>query len=205
MAALRVLRWLVVATAGLIAGGWLLRRGAAHAHTVGLAKVLNTDLSRLAGPIRAYAGEAEVNPVLLAAILHNESYKPHSPLLERAWQKLHRDSALGVANMHRAAYERTRRGRPFAERRWHDLAHDADLAVRAAAWHLRDLAEHLPAHGTAPYSHDGLLALGYVAGARNMLKFARGASPGPQAGAYVERLREYWPQARELVEPHIGR
>ena len=205
MGAQRVLRWLVAATAGLVAGGWLLRRAAAHAHTAGLAKMLNTDLSRLAGPIRTHACEAGVNPVLLAAILHNESYKPHSPLLERAWQKLHRDSALGVANMHRAAYERTRRGRPFAERRWQDLAHDADLAVRAAAWHLRDLGEHLPEHRTAQYSHDELLAMGYVAGARNMLKFARGASPGPQARAYVERLREYWPQAHKAVEPHTSR
>jgi hypothetical protein len=205
MGAQQVLRWLAAAAAGMIAGRWLLRRGAAHAHSSGLADMLNTDVSALAGPIRAHALEADVNPILLAAILHNESYKPHSPLLERAWQKLHRDSALGVANMHRAAYEQTRRGRPFAERPWKDLAHDADLAVRAAAWHLRDLATHLPDSREATYTSDELLAMGYVAGARNMLKFARGASPGPQARAYVDRLREYWPQARGVVDAPASR
>jgi hypothetical protein len=36
-------------------------------------------------------------------------------------------------------------------------------------------------------------AMGYVAGARNVLTFVRGTSPGPPARAYVERFREYWP------------
>ncbi|MFL6122199.1 transglycosylase SLT domain-containing protein [Actinophytocola sp.] len=163
-----------------------------------MAKVVNTDVSRLAGPVREHAGAAGVNPVLLMAILANESYKPHIPLLERAWQKLHRDSALGVANMHRGAYERTRRGRSFARRSWKELAHDESLAVEAAAWHLHDLAARLPGRASG-FTDDELLAMGYNAGARNMLRFARGTRPGAQAQAYLDRLREHWAQARDAV------
>jgi hypothetical protein len=45
--------------------------------------------------------------------------------------------------------------------------------VCAAAWHLRDLATHLPDSQEAVYTFDEMLAMGYVAGASNMLRFAR--------------------------------
>jgi hypothetical protein len=180
--------------------GWLVRRGAAHAHTAGVAGVApGTDPARLAEEVRAHADAAGVNPVLLMAILYNESYKPHIPVLERAWQKLHRDSAFGVANMHRGAYERTRHGRPFAGRSWKELPHDAGLAVEAAAWHLHDLATRLPGDRASTFTDDELLAMGYNAGARNMVRFAQGTGPGPQARAYVDRLREHWARAEAAL------
>jgi hypothetical protein len=104
--------------------------------------------------------------------------------------------------MHRLAYARTRRGRPFAGRPWQDLAHDVDLAVCAAAWHLRDLATQLPEPRVSTFTDDQLLAMGYVSGARNMHRFARGRRPGPQAQAYVDRLREHWSRACVAVDEH---
>jgi hypothetical protein len=192
-----------VPVAALVAG-WLVRRLAAHAHSTGLAgmtpQATSHDPERLAPAVRAHAEAAEVNPVLLMAILYNESYKPHGPLLERAWQLLHRDSAFGVANMHRLAYERTRRGRPFAGRTWSELPGDPDLAVQAAAWHLHDLLAQLPRLTTDTFTADELVAMGYNAGVRNMSRFAKGTPPGPRAQAYLDQLREHWPRAEAALE-----
>jgi len=195
-------RWLLGAVGGLEVSGWLVRRGAAHAHTglvgVGL-PTTGTDPAELAAEVRVHAARAGVNPVLVMAILYNESYKPHVAVLERAWQLLHRDSAFGVANMHRGTYERVRRGRPFAGRPWKALPGDGGLAVQAAAWHLRDLAARLPDRLAGAFTEDELLAMGYNSGARNMLRFARGTRPGPQARAYLERLRTHWAEAERAL------
>lgn len=197
--------WLLgtVSTAAVL-GGWLTVRAAARAHTSGLAGVApqkkNGSPEHLAPRVRAHAAAADVNPVLLMAILYAEAYKPHYPLLERAWQLLHRDSAFGVANMHRRTYEHTRTGRPFSSRAWRELPDDPDLAVQAAAWHLHDLRTRLP-RTAGPYPEDELLAMGYNTGPRNMTRFARGRRPGPQARAYLDRVRDYWePAARALDE-----
>ncbi|GAB1510971.1 hypothetical protein JCM33774_30130 [Actinophytocola sp. KF-1] len=183
-------------------GGWLVRTAAARAHTSGMAGVApqtpSRDPEQLAPAVHTHAAAAEVNPVLLMAILLAEAYKPHHPLLERAWQALHRDAALGVANMHRRTYERTRPGRPFADRPWKDLPGDPELAIQAAAWHLHDLRAQLPA-GPARFPSDELLAMGYNAGARNMTRFAHGRRPGPQSRAYLDRIREYWDRAEKAV------
>ncbi len=198
--------WVLGTLSAVAMGGWVVRRGVARAHTSGVAGMApqGRDPARLAAAVRTHADEAGVNPVLLMAILYNESYKPHVPLLERAWQKLHRDSSFGVANMHRRTYEHVRAGRPFADRAWKELPRDADLAIRAAAWHLRDLRSQLPhpATGsvtTGAFTTDELLAMGYNAGERNMVKFAGGRRPGPQARAYVDRLREHWEQAEQAL------
>jgi hypothetical protein len=181
-------------------GGWLVRWGAARAHTTGVVGVLpGGDPARLADEVRSHADAAGVNPVLLMAILYNEAYKPHVPLLERAWQAFRRDSSFGVANMHRRTYERTRFGRRFAERAWRELPGDPELAIAAAAWHLHDLSTQLPDTTGGAFTTDELLAMGYNAGARNMLRFANGRQPGPRARAYVDRLREHWDQADKAV------
>jgi soluble lytic murein transglycosylase-like protein len=159
----------------------------------------NYDPPRFAGPVVTHAQAAGINPVLLMAVLYNESYKPHDPELERAWQKVDPDAAFGVANMHRAAFDDTKRGREFANRRWEELPDDPDLAIQAAAWYLRDLAAHLPVSPSGPYTGDELLALGYNAGPSAMRSAARGAAPGTQAKAYVDRLRDNWPAAETAV------
>lgn len=153
-----------------------------------------------AEPVRRFAAEAGVNPQLLMAILYNESYKPHDPDLERAWQRSKPDASFGIANMHRAAFEDTRPGRPFASRQWEELPDDRDLAIQAAAWHLHDLAAQLPARASAPLTRDELLALGYNAGAGNMLAFARGVKIGPQAQSYLDRLRDNWEKSGTAVK-----
>ncbi|MFD0028954.1 transglycosylase SLT domain-containing protein [Streptomyces sp. NPDC127172] len=157
------------------------------------------DPAAYAPQVRARAAEAGVSPRLLMAILYNESYKPHDPALERAWQRYKPGAAFGIANMHRAAFDETKRGRAFAGRRWEELPDDPDLAVRAAAWYLHDLARQLPAHPSGPYDKDELLALGYNAGAGNMQAFARGATPGSQAADYLSRLRSNWEKAGRAV------
>ncbi|MET7657593.1 transglycosylase SLT domain-containing protein [Streptomyces sp. NPDC005373] len=157
------------------------------------------DPAAYAPQVRARAAEAGVSPRLLMAILYNESYKPHDPALERAWQRYKPGAAFGIANMHRAAFDETKRGRAFAGRRWEELPDDRDLAVRAAAWYLHDLARQLPAHPSGPYDKDELLALGYNAGAGNMQAFARGATPGSQAADYLSRLRSNWEKAGRAV------
>ncbi|MCZ0993090.1 lytic transglycosylase domain-containing protein [Streptomyces noursei] len=138
-------------------------------------------------------------PQLLMAILYNEAYKPHDPALERAWQRYKPDAAFGIANMHRAAFDEVRRGRDFADRKWEELPDDRKLAVEAAAWYLHDLDRRLPAQRPAGYSRDDLLALGYNAGAGNMLAFAHGTAPGAQARSYLDRLHANWAQAGRAV------
>ncbi|WP_335938144.1 lytic transglycosylase domain-containing protein [Streptomyces sp. PTD5-9] len=149
--------------------------------------------------VRAHAGRAGIAPRLLMAILYNESYKPHDPELERAWQRYKPGAAFGIANMHRAAFDETKRRHGFADRRWEELPDDRDLALKAAAWHLHDLAALLPAHWPASYTKDELLALGYNTGSGNMLAFARGARPGSQAQSYLDRLHANWDKAGKAV------
>ncbi|MFJ5234397.1 transglycosylase SLT domain-containing protein [Kitasatospora sp. NPDC088391] len=157
------------------------------------------DPPRFAAEVRKYAAEAGVDPQLVMAILYNESYKPHGPDVERAWQKMKPDASFGVANMHRAAYEECSKGRPFADRPWEDLPDDPALAVRAASWHLHDLGAQLPAKWAGPYNRNELMALGYNTGAGNMLAFARGANPGPEARSYLDRLHDNWEKSAKAL------
>ncbi|MGW1174435.1 lytic transglycosylase domain-containing protein [Kitasatospora sp. NPDC002543] len=158
------------------------------------------DPADYAAPVRQYAAEAGVDPQLLMAILYNEAYKPHDPELERAWQRGKPDASFGIANMHRAAFDDTKPGRPFASRQWEELPDDRNLAVQAAAWHLHDLAAQLPARPGVSLTRDELMALGYNAGAGNMLAFARGVKIGSQAQSYLDRLRDNWSKSGEAVK-----
>ncbi|WP_260189669.1 lytic transglycosylase domain-containing protein [Actinophytocola gossypii] len=155
--------------------------------------------ARYAAQVVTHTGPAGINPVLLMAILYNESYKPHDPDLERAWQKIDPDASFGIANMHRAAFDDTKRGRDFAGRQWEELPDDPDLAIQAAAWYLHDLATQLPPNWPGPYTRDELLALGYNTGPGNMLAFAQGSTPGEQAQSYLDKLRDNWPGAETDV------
>ena len=157
------------------------------------------DPADYAPQVRARARQAGIDARLLMAILYNEAYKPHDPALERAWQKYKPDAAFGIADMHRATFDAVRQGRDFAGRRWEELPDDRDLAIESAAWYLHDLAAQLPAAWPASYSKDDLLALGYNAGTGNMLAFARGATPGPQAHSYLDRLHANWTKAGKAV------
>ena len=81
--------------------------------------------------------------------------------------------------MHRATFDQTRRGRPFATWQWQELADDPDLAIEAEAWYLHDLAAQLPAKHIGQYTTtDELLALGHNAGPGNMKAFGRGSPTG---------------------------
>ena len=157
------------------------------------------DPARFAAQVRKYAGQAGIRPQLLMAILYNESYKPHDPELERSWANIDSDPAFGIANMHRPAFDDTKRGRPFAGRKWEELPDDPTLAIQAAAWHLHDLAKRLPSQPSSQLSKDELLALGYNAGGGNMRAFAKGRKPGPQAQSYLDRLHENWAKSAEAV------
>ncbi|MDX6281547.1 MAG: hypothetical protein QOH03_2618 [Kribbellaceae bacterium] len=156
------------------------------------------DPAEFAVPVRKYAARAGISSQLLMAILYNESYKPHDPQLERSWQHFKEDSAFGIANMHRAAFDETKRGR-FGKRQWDELPDHPDLAIEAAAWHLHDLARRLPDRRSSRFSKDELLALGYNTGAGNMRAFATGAHPGAQAQSYLDNLHENWDKAAKAV------
>jgi hypothetical protein len=158
------------------------------------------DPAQFAPQVRTYAGQAGIDPQVLMAILYNESYKPHDPALERAWQKLDPDAAFGVANMHQDAFDDTKRGRDFADRDWQDLPDDPGLAIEAAAWYLHDLAAQLPASWSARYTKDELLALGYNAGPATMKAFARGGTPGSVAQSYLDRLHANWDTAARALQ-----
>jgi len=142
--------------------------------------------------VRKHAKAAGVDPVLVMAILFNESYKPHDAAAQQLWLALNPNASLGVANMHRAAYDDTKRGRDFAKRAWEDLAEDPDLAIEAEAWYLHDLARSLPTHRAGSLTLDELLALGYNTGPSNMRAFARGVQPGPMAQTYLDQLHDNW-------------
>ncbi|MCX5388247.1 transglycosylase SLT domain-containing protein [Streptomyces sp. NBC_00083] len=157
------------------------------------------DPAAYAPQVRTYAEKAGVSAQLLMAILYNEDYKPHDPAFERSWQKYKPDAAFGIANMHRAAFDQTKRGRDFASRSWQELPDDRALAVEAAAWYLHDMSKQLPAHWAGSYSREELMALGYNAGGGNMAAFARGVKPGSQAADYLARLRGNWDKAAKAV------
>jgi soluble lytic murein transglycosylase-like protein len=196
-------RVLVPVLAGLVLAGCAAAPGAggdpAPSSSAGSAEsstsaMTNPDPSRYAAQVRTRAAEAGVDPQLVMAILYNESYKPHDPQLERAWQKVKPDAAFGVANMHRATFDQTKTGRPFAGRTWEQLPDDPDLAIQAEAWYLHDLAAQLPtARGS--YQTAELLALGYNTGPGNMKAFARGTKPGTQAQSYLDTFRTNQPKA----------
>lgn len=158
------------------------------------------DPAHFAADVRRYAGQAGINPQLLMAILYAESYKPHDPKFERQWAEVDSDPAFGIANMHKAAFDETKRGRDFAKRKWEELPDNPALAIEAAAWHLHDLAKRLPSKRAELYTKDELLALGYNAGGGNMRIFARGRKAGPQAQSYLDRIHKYWPDSAEALE-----
>ncbi|WP_229891341.1 transglycosylase SLT domain-containing protein [Streptomyces mashuensis] len=160
----------------------------------------NDDPAHFARQVVTHAKAAGISPRLLMAILYNESYKPHDPGLERAWQRIKPDSAFGVANMHRAAFDETKQGRDFAGRSWEELPDDPDLAVEAAAWYLHDLAAGLPAQPGNTYSKDELLAIGYNAGPGTLRTVARGTPPGPAARSYLDRLHANWDRAQKALD-----
>ncbi|MFC8173995.1 lytic transglycosylase domain-containing protein [Streptomyces sp. NPDC057242] len=147
------------------------------------------------------AEEAGVSPLLVMTVLHNEAYKPHHPLLERLWQWWKPGASFGLANMHRATFERVRREHGLSER-WQDLRDDPAFAVRAAALHLKDLDRSLPERHVRRYTRDELLALGYNTGGRNMRAFARGVPPGPMARSYLRRFRAHRSRAAEILAEH---
>jgi Transglycosylase SLT domain len=157
------------------------------------------DPARFAASVRTRASEAGVDAQLVMAILDNESYKPHEPSVERAWQRIKPDAAFGIANMHKATFDQTKRGRAFAGRDWQELPDDPDLAIQAESWYLHDLAAALPAHHSSRYTVDDLLALGYNTGPANMKAFGRGTTPGPQAQSYLDELHRYWVKAGDAV------
>jgi soluble lytic murein transglycosylase-like protein len=150
------------------------------------------DPAHFATDVRRSAKQAGINPQLLMAILYAESYKPHDPKFERQWAEVDSDPAFGIANMHKPAFDETKRGRDFAKRRWEELPDNPALAIEAAAWHLHDLAKRLPAKRADLYTKDELLALGYNAGGGNMRIFARGRKAGSQAQSYLDRIHKYW-------------
>ena len=158
------------------------------------------DPAHFAPDVRRYAKQAGINPQLLMAILYNESYKPHDPKFERQWAEVDSDPAFGIANMHKPAFDETKRGRDFAKRKWEELPDNPALAIQAAAWHLHDLAKRLPAKRADLYTKDELLALGYNAGGGNMRIFARGRKAGPQAQSYVDRLHSNWAKSAEALK-----
>ncbi|NEA30572.1 transglycosylase SLT domain-containing protein [Streptomyces sp. SID13031] len=157
----------------------------------------NYDPAQFAVQVRKSAGRADVSAQLLMAILYNEDYKPHDPSLERSWQRIKEGAAFGIANMHRAAFDETKRGR-FAGRQWEELPDHPELAIEAAAWHLHDLTARLGSR-RGKFSKDELLALGYNAGGGNMRSFAAGAKPGAQAQSYLDNLHENWDKAAKAV------
>ncbi|OIK28357.1 hypothetical protein [Streptomyces malaysiense] len=144
------------------------------------------------------AREAGVSALLVMTVLHNEAYKPHHPLLERLWQWWKPGASFGVANMHRATFERVRRAHDLPGR-WQDLRDDPAFAVQVAALHLKDLDRALPRRHVRRYSRDELLALGYNTGERNMRAFARGVPPGPMARSYLRRFRAYRSRAAKAL------
>ncbi|TCC25298.1 transglycosylase SLT domain-containing protein [Kribbella speibonae] len=158
------------------------------------------DPAHFAPDVRRYAKQAGINPQLLMAILYNESYKPHDPKFERQWAEVDSDPAFGIANMHKPAFDETKRGRDFARRKWEELPDNPALAIQAAAWHLHDLAKRLPAQRADLYTKDELLALGYNAGGGNMRIFARGRKAGSQAQSYVDRLHDNWAKSAEALK-----
>ncbi|MFJ9542155.1 transglycosylase SLT domain-containing protein [Streptomyces sp. NPDC101225] len=161
------------------------------------------DPADYAGCVVRSAEDTGVAPLLLMTVLYNEAYKPHHPLLERLWHWWKPGASFGVANMHRATFERIRR-RYGLPRRWQDLRDDPACAVHAAALYLKDLDRTLPERHHRRCTRDELLAMGYNAGERNMRAFARGVPPGPMARSYLRRFRAHRSRAAAALTKACG-
>jgi hypothetical protein len=159
----------------------------------------NPDPARYAPQVRTYAAAAAIDPQLLMAILYNENYKPHDPAMQRAWLSLSPDASLGIANMHKAAFDDTKRGRDFAARSWEELPDDPALAVEAAAWYLHDLASYIPAGYRGPYSNTDLLAIGYNAGPSTLTAAVNGSHLTDSVEAYLNELHTNWTAAAQAL------
>jgi hypothetical protein len=159
----------------------------------------NPDPAKYAPQVRTYAAAAAIDPQLLMAILYNENYKPHDPALQRAWLSLSPDGSLGIANMHKAAFDDTKRGRDFAGRSWEELPDDPALAVEAAAWYLHDLASDIPAGYSGPYTRTDLLAIGYNAGPSTLTAAVNGSQLTASVQAYVDELHANWTTAAQAL------
>lgn len=156
------------------------------------------DPADYAASVARSAGEAGVSSLLVMTVLHNEAYKPHHPLLERLWQWWKPGASFGVANMHRATFERVRRMHGLSGQ-WQDFRDDPAFAIRAAVLYLKDLDRSLPQRHVRRYTRDELLALGYNTGERNMRAFARGVPPGPMARSYLRRFRLHRNRAAKVL------
>jgi hypothetical protein len=159
----------------------------------------NPDPAEYAPQVRTYAAAAAIDPQLLMAILYNENYKPHDPALQRAWLSINPDASLGIANMHRAAFDDTKRGRDFAGRSWEELPDDPALAVEAAAWYLHDLAGDIPDGYRGPYTDTDLLAIGYNAGPSTLTAAVNGSHLTASVQAYLDELHTNWATAEKAL------
>jgi hypothetical protein len=149
--------------------------------------------------VRTYAAAAGIDPRLLMAILYNENYKPHDPAMQRAWLSLNPDASLGIANMYKAAFDDTKRGRDFAGRSWEELPDDPALAVEAAAWYLHDLASYIPVGYSGPYLDTDLLAIGYNAGPSTLTAAVNGSHLTASVEDYVNELHANWTTAEKAL------
>jgi hypothetical protein len=159
----------------------------------------NPDPARYALEVRTFATAAAIDAQLLMAILYNENYKPHDPAFQRAWLSVNPDASLGIANMHRAAFDDAKRGRDFAGRPWEELPDDPSLAVEAAAWYLHDLARYIPRPHGGPYTDTDLLAIGYNAGPSTLTAAAHGARLTASVVTYVDELHANWATAEQAL------
>ncbi|MFD1319678.1 hypothetical protein [Micromonospora sonneratiae] len=155
-----------------------------------------------------HANAAGIDPRLLLAILVREegSFGYSRPWEDIKTWVLQDEASRGLGNMSKATFEETRRKHPelFGSRQFHELTGDDELSIQTTAWHLRDLLDQLPTTWPGDYTRDELLAIGYNAGASNMLPTADGT--GEELGDDVRNylgddrgVRTWWSRADELI------
>ncbi|MBG6137823.1 RHS repeat domain-containing protein [Longispora fulva] len=164
-----------------------------------------------ADSILAAAAEAGIDPLLLFAILLNESCDLKCvTYADGAWRAFstfktwwwtgtgiwskEAGPSIGVGQMKEGTFEKTRAAHyQLADVAWSDLDSDDDLAIRATAFRLKDLDRLLPngfegftEPGGVNYSRDKLVAYGYNAGDEYMVQKASGTGGPLEYTHYIE-------------------
>ncbi|MFI7528046.1 hypothetical protein [Nocardia salmonicida] len=125
----------------------------------------------------------------------------------RPWLSDTNGNSLGLTNMKEEAFNSLKKQYPteFARHEWSDLMTSEHLAIKAAAYRLKQIKES-PTMADVPLSLkekitlNEYLAAGYNAGDKNLENYRNAGDLGPEGAAYAQRANTYFLQAQDLMD-----
>lgn len=171
-----------------------------------------------------YGKETGIDPRLVMAIVLGEGDHRYDGWSGKAWPSLvdygrwatspvrpwfsdTTGNSLGLTNMKEEAFNSLKQQYPaeFARHEWSDLMTSEHLAIKAAAYRLKQIKESptmadVPESLKAKITLNEYLAAGYNAGDENLRNYRNAGDLGPEGAAYAQRANDYFLQAQELMD-----